>query len=51
MKNVIFQRIRHDKQTAGYCIEMYDDPSKYPDGTGDENYYSEIWISVKKKVK
>jgi len=34
---------------AGYCIEMYDDVSKYPKGTGDENYYSEIWIPVKKK--
>lgn len=34
---------------AGYCIEMYDDPRKYPKGTGDENYYSEIWIPVKKK--
>lgn len=34
---------------AGYCIEMYDDPSKYPKGTIDENYYSEIWIPVKKK--
>ncbi|MDE7425140.1 MAG: AraC family transcriptional regulator [Lachnospiraceae bacterium] len=34
---------------AGYCIEMYDDPSKYPKGTSDENYYSEIWIPVKNK--
>lgn len=34
---------------AGYCIEMYDDPDKYPKGTSDENYYSEIWIPVKKK--
>lgn len=34
---------------AGYCIEMYDDPSKYPKGTSDENYYAEIWIPVKKK--
>lgn len=34
---------------AGYCIEMYDDPSKFPKGTFDENYYSEIWIPVKKK--
>lgn len=34
---------------AGYSIEMYDDPSKYPKGTSDENYYSEIWIPVKKK--
>ena len=34
---------------AGYCIEMYDDVKKYPKGTEDENYYSEIWIPVKKK--
>ena len=34
---------------AGYCVEMYDDPNKYPNGTADENYYSEIWIPVKKK--
>ncbi len=34
---------------AGYCIEMYEDPSKYPKGTFDANYYSEIWIPVKKK--
>lgn len=34
---------------AGYCIEMYDIPDKYPKGVGDENYYTEIWIPVKKK--
>lgn len=34
---------------AGYCIEMYDDASKYQNGTRDENYYCEIWIPVKKK--
>ena len=34
---------------AGYCVEMYDDSSKYPNGTNDENYYSEIWVPVKKK--
>lgn len=34
---------------AGYCIEMYDDARKYPKGTLDENYYSEIWIPVKEK--
>ncbi len=33
---------------AGYCIEMYDDVSKYPKGTQDENYHSEIWIPVRK---
>ncbi|MGN0318620.1 MAG: effector binding domain-containing protein [Lachnospira sp.] len=34
---------------AGYCVEMYDDPAKYPKGTLDEKYYCEIWIPVKKK--
>ena len=34
---------------AGYCIEMYDAPDKYAQGTADENYYAEIWIPVKKK--
>lgn len=34
---------------AGYNIEMYNDPSKYEKGILDENYYSEIWIPVKKK--
>ncbi|MDE7061776.1 MAG: AraC family transcriptional regulator [Lachnospiraceae bacterium] len=34
---------------AGYCVEYYDDPSRYPKGTSDENYYSEIWIPVKPK--
>lgn len=34
---------------AGYNIEMYSDPSDYPNGTQDENYYSEIWIPVKRK--
>ncbi len=34
---------------AGYCVEMYDDPTKYPKGTADGNYYCEIWIPVKKK--
>ena len=43
--------LREYEFAAGYCIEMYDDPSKYPGGTGDENYYSEIWIPVKKKAK
>ena len=37
------------EMSAGYCVEMYDDASKYPKGTNDENYYSEIWIPVKKK--
>ncbi|MDO4492025.1 MAG: AraC family transcriptional regulator [Lachnospiraceae bacterium] len=34
---------------AGYCVEYYDDPTKYEKGTQDENYYTEIWIPVKKK--
>lgn len=34
---------------AGYCVEYYDDASKYPKGIQDENYYCEIWIPVKKK--
>lgn len=34
---------------AGYCVEMYDDPTKYPNGPQDENYYCEIWIPVKQK--
>lgn len=35
---------------AGYCVEMYDSPDKYEKGTADENYYTEIWIPVKKKA-
>ncbi len=35
---------------AGYCVELYEDPMKYPKGTEDENYYSEIWIPVKSKA-
>lgn len=34
---------------AGYCVEYYDDPTKYAKGTMDENYYCEIWIPVKQK--
>ena len=34
---------------AGYCIEYYDDPTKYANGTQDEKYYCEIWIPVKRK--
>lgn len=34
---------------AGYNIEMYTDVADYPKGIEDENYYSEIWIPVKKK--
>ena len=39
-----------DYEVAGnYNIEMYADASKYPKGTADENYYTEIWIPVKAK--
>lgn len=31
---------------AGYCVEYYDDPTKYPQGTADPHYYTEIWIPV-----
>ena len=34
---------------AGYCVEYYDDPTKYEKGTLDENYYCEIWIPIRKK--
>jgi len=34
---------------AGYCVEYYEDPAKFPKGTMDENYYCEVWIPVKKK--
>lgn len=34
---------------AGYCVEYYDNPTKYPKETQDENYYCEIWIPVKQK--
>lgn len=36
---------------AGYCVEMYDNPVNYPGGVKDENYYTEIWIPVKKTAK
>ena len=34
---------------AGYSIEMYNNPQDYPNGIYDENYYTEIWIPVKRK--
>ena len=34
---------------AGYNIEMYTNPDDYPNGNQDENYYTEIWIPIKKK--
>lgn len=36
---------------AGYCIELYDDPQKYKNGTLDDEYYSEMWIPVKRTDK
>lgn len=41
--------LKHYEFAAGYCIESYDDPSNYPNGTMDENYSCEIWIPVKEK--
>lgn len=41
--------LREYEFAAGYCIEMYDAPDKYPKGTQDENYHSEIWIPIQKK--
>lgn len=35
---------------AGYNIEMYSPVSDYENGMQDDNYYSEIWIPVKKKL-
>jgi len=32
-----------------YTIEMYSPAENYKNGIQDENYYSEIWLSVKKK--
>lgn len=34
---------------AGINVEHYDDASKYPDGIHDVNYYSEVWVPVRKK--
>jgi len=34
---------------AGYNIELYTDVADYSNGISDENYYSEVWIPVKKK--
>lgn len=34
---------------AGYNVEMYTDSTRYPKGSQDENYYTEIWIPVKRK--
>ena len=38
-----------DYEIAGdYNIELYTSTANYPNGNNDENYYSEIWIPVKK---
>ncbi len=42
-------RNRDYEIAAGYHIEMYSDPGDYAKGTADEEYYSEIWIPVRKK--
>lgn len=34
---------------AGYNVELYTDAGKCKNGIHDENYYSEIWIPVKRK--
>lgn len=34
---------------AGYNIELYSNPSDYPSGTQDKDYYCEMWIPVKNK--
>ena len=34
---------------AGRCIELCDDPAKYPEGTADKIYHSEIRIPIKRK--
>lgn len=41
--------LRDYEFAAGYCVEFYDVPGKYPKGTKDEQYYSEIWLPVKEK--
>ena len=33
----------------GYSVEMYTPEKDYKNGMQDENYYSEIWVPVKKK--
>lgn len=41
--------LRDYEFAAGYCVELYDDPTKYLKGTMDEKYHSEIWIPIRKK--
>ena len=33
---------------GGFNIEMYSDPGEFKLGTEDPNYYSEIWIPLKR---
>ena len=37
------------KIAAGINVELYSDPSKFENGTQDQDYYCEIWIPVEKK--
>lgn len=34
---------------AGFNVELYSNIADYPKGNQDENYYSEIWIPIKRK--
>lgn len=35
---------------AGINIERYDDAAKYEKGIQDDNYYSEVWLPIRKRV-
>ena len=37
------------EMAGDYNIELYDNPESFPKGNQDENYYSEVWIPVRKK--
>jgi AraC family transcriptional regulator len=40
-----------DWELDGGCdVELYTDAAQYPQGTQDKNYYTEIWIPVKRKA-
>lgn len=41
--------VREYELDAGYCIELYDSPDKYEKGTLDDDYYTELWVPVRKK--
>ncbi|MDE7313387.1 MAG: hypothetical protein K2N87_17500 [Eubacterium sp.] len=43
-----WETLQDYKFAAGYCVEMYASPDKYPNGTNDDNYYAQIWIPVKR---